>query len=214
MEKCMTWKMGTPDARLDAPATERNREPILSVLKTILPPKGQVLEIASGTGQHLTFFAPHFPELTWQPSDPDPMHLASIESWIEQRPSANILSPIQLDVTSDDWEINYADVMLCINMIHIAPLEACLGLFRGAQSILPNGGLLYLYGPFKQQGQHTAPSNEDFDFSLRAQDPSWGVRDLEEVVDTAQKYDLHLQNVIPMPANNFSVVFCRRLKDD
>jgi Protein of unknown function (DUF938) len=203
----MTWKIGTSDARLDAPATERNREPILAVLKTILPPKGQVLEIASGTGQHLTFFAPHFPELTWQPSDPDPMHLASIESWIEQRPSANILSPIQLDVTSDGWEINYADVMLCINMIHIAPWEACLGLFRGAQSILPNSGVLYLYGPFKQQGEYTAPSNEDFDFSLRAQDPSWGVRDLEEVVNTAQKYDLHLQQVIPMPANNFSVVF-------
>jgi Protein of unknown function (DUF938) len=179
-----------------------------------LPPRGQVLEIASGTGQHLTFFAPHFPELTWQPSDPDPMHLASIEGWIDQRPTTNILPPMQLDVTLDVWEIDHADVMLCINMIHIAPWEACLGLFRGAQLILSNGGLLYLYGPFKQQGQHTAQSNEDFDFSLRAQDSSWGVRDLEEVVNRAQKYDLHLQQVIPMPANNLSVMFCKQFKDD
>lgn len=210
----MTWKIGTSDARLDAPATERNREPILSVLKTVLPPKGQVLEIASGTGQHLTFFAPHFPELTWQPSDPDPMHLASIASWIEQRPSVNILSPIQLDVTRNDWKIDHADVMLCINMIHIAPWQACLGLLRGTQSILPNDGMLYLYGPFKQQGQHTAPSNEDFDLSLRAQDTSWGVRDLEEVIDTAQQYDLHLQQIIPMPANNFSVIFYKSSDGD
>ncbi len=209
----MSWKIGTPDTRLDAPATGRNREPILCVLKTVLPTKGQVLEIASGTGQHLTFFAPHFPALTWQPSDPDLMHLASIEGWIEQLPAANILPPLQIDVTNDAWGMHSVEVILCINMIHIAPWEACLGLFRGTQSILSEGGLLYLYGPFKQQGKHTAPSNEAFDRSLRAQDPRWGVRDLEAVVDIAQEHDLHLQQVIPMPANNLSVVFCRRSQD-
>jgi hypothetical protein len=209
----MSWKIGTPDTRLDAPATGRNREPILSVLKTVLPTKGQVLEIASGTGQHLTFFAPHFPALTWQPSDPDLMHLASIEGWMEQLPAANILPPLQIDVTNDAWGMHFVEVILCINMIHIAPWEACLGLFRGTQSILSEGGLLYLYGPFKQQGKHTAPSNEAFDRSLRAQDPRWGVRDLEAVVDIAQEHDLHLQQVIPMPANNLSVVFCRRSQD-
>lgn len=203
----MSWKIGSADERLYAPATERNREAILSVLKSVLPAQGKVLEIASGTGEHITFWAPHFPDLTWQPSDPDPMHLASIASWLEQLPSANILSPLQLDVTNEAWSIDAVEVILCINMIHIAPWEACLGLLQGAQSILPKGGLLYLYGPFKQQGKHTAPSNESFDLSLRAQDPSWGVRDLEEVIDMAQKHDLHLQQVIPMPANNWSVMF-------
>jgi Protein of unknown function (DUF938) len=203
----MSWKIGSTDERLYAPATERNREAILSVLKSVLPTHGKVLEIASGTGEHITFWAPHFPDLTWQPSDPDPMHVASIASWMKQLPSANILSPLQLDVTNEAWGIDPVDVILCINMIHIAPWEACLGLFRGAQSILVKGGLLYLYGPFKQQGKHTAPSNEAFDHSLRAQEPSWGVRDLEEVIDVAQQHDLHLQQVIPMPANNLSVVF-------
>jgi Protein of unknown function (DUF938) len=209
----MSWKMGSADERLYAPATERNREVILSVLKSALPTKGKVLEIASGTGEHITFWAPHFPALTWQPSDPDPMHLASIEGWMEQLPSANILPPMQIDVTNDAWGIDAVEMILCINMIHIAPWEACLGLFRGARSVLSKGGLLYLYGPFKQQGKHTATSNEAFDFSLRAQAPSWGVRDLEKVIDVAQKHDLHLQQVIPMPANNLSVVFCRRFKD-
>ena len=210
----MSWKIGSSDERLYAPATERNREAILSVLKSVLPAQGKVLEIASGTGEHITFWAPHFPALTWQPSDPDPMHLASIEGWMEQRLAVNILPPIQLDVTNDAWGVDSVDVILCINMIHIAPWEACLGLFRGTQSILSKSGLLYLYGPFKQQGQHTATSNEAFDLSLRAQDPSWGVRDLEAVIDIAQKHDLHLQQVIPMPANNLSVVFRRRFKDN
>jgi hypothetical protein len=210
----MSWKIGSADERLYAPATERNREAILSVLKSVLALHGKVLEIASGTGEHVTFWAPHFPALTWQPSDPDPMHLASIEGWMEQFPSANILPPLQIDVTNDDWGIDSVDVILCINMVHIAPWEACLGLLRGAQSILSKGGLLCLYGPFKQQGKHTAPSNEAFDFSLRAQDPSWGVRDLEAVLEIAQKHDLHLQQVIPMPANNLSVVFRRRFKDN
>jgi Protein of unknown function (DUF938) len=210
----MSWKMGSSDERLYAPATERNREAILSVLKSILPMQGKVLEIASGTGEHITFWAPYFPNITWQPSDPDPMHLASIEGWIAQLPAANILPPIQIDVTNQTWSIDSVEVILCVNMIHIAPWEACLGLLQGAQSLLSKGGLLYLYGPFKQQGKHTAPSNETFDLSLRAQDPSWGVRDLEAVIDSAQKHDLHAQQVIPMPANNLSVVFCKRSKGE
>jgi Protein of unknown function (DUF938) len=210
----MSWKMGAANERLYAPATERNREAILSVLKSILPTQGKVLEIAGGTGEHITFWAPYFPNITWQPSDPDPMHLASIEGWIAQLPAANILSPVQIDVTNQTWGIDSVEVILCVNMIHIAPWAACLGLLQGAQSLLSKGGLLYLYGPFKQQGKHTAPSNEAFDLSLRAQDPSWGVRDLEAVIDSAQKYDLHVQQVIPMPANNLSVVFCKRSKDE
>jgi hypothetical protein len=210
----MSWKMGSSDERLYAPATERNREAILSVLKSILPMQGKVLEIASGTGEHITFWAPYFPNITWQPSDPDPMHLASIEGWIAQLPAANILPPIQIDVTNQTWSIDSVEVILCVNMIHIAPWEACLGILQGAQSLLSKGGLLYLYGPFKQQGKHTAPSNEAFDLSLRAQDPSWGVRDLEAVIDSAQKHDLHAQQVIPMPANNLSVVFCKRSKKE
>jgi hypothetical protein len=210
----MSWKMGSSDERLYAPATERNRKAILSVLKSILPMQGKVLEIASGTGEHITFWAPYFPNITWQPSDPDPMHLASIEGWIAQLPAANILPPIQIDVTNQTWSIDSVEVILCVNMIHIAPWEACLGILQGAQSLLSKGGLLYLYGPFKQQGKHTAPSNEAFDLSLRAQDPSWGVRDLEAVIDSAQKHDLHAQQVIPMPANNLSVVFCKRSKGE
>jgi Protein of unknown function (DUF938) len=206
--------MGSSDERLYAPATERNRKAILSVLKSILPMQGKVLEIASGTGEHITFWAPYFPNITWQPSDPDPMHLASIEGWIAQLPAANILPPIQIDVTNQTWSIDSVEVILCVNMIHIAPWEACLGILQGAQSLLSKGGLLYLYGPFKQQGKHTAPSNEAFDLSLRAQDPSWGVRDLEAVIDSAQKHDLHVQQVIPMPDNNLSVVFCKRSKKE
>ena len=209
----ISWKLDSVVERLYAPATERNREPILSVLKMILPTQGKVLEIASGTGEHITFFAPHFPALIWQPSDPNLMHLASIKGWMKQLPSINILPPLQINVTNEAWGMDSVDVILCINMIHIAPWEACFGLFQGTQSILSEGGLLYFYGPFKQQGKHSAPSNESFDLWLRAQNPRWGVRDLEAVIDIAQKHNFHLQQVIPMPANNLSVLFCKMPSD-
>lgn len=194
------------DARLYAPATERNREAIAAVLSDVLPQQGLVLEVASGTGQHITWLAPRFAQHTWQPSDPDPMHLASIESWSLYSNTANLRSPIQLDASTDDWGIDHADVILCINMIHIAPWQVCLGLLRGAAELLPIGGILYLYGPFKRQGEHTSPSNEAFDFSLRSQDASWGVRDLDEVITAAHQHGLLLAQVIPMPANNLSVI--------
>ncbi len=195
------------DARLYAPATERNRAPILEVLRGVLPQSGLVLEIASGTGQHITYFAPHFPQLIWQPSDPTPEYFSSLVSWCDHLPSPNLLPPIELDARHPHWPIKDCAAILCINMIHIAPWTAGLGLLAGAGRVLGTGGMLYLYGPFKQGGQHTAPSNEEFDRNLQAQDPNWGVRDLEEVIRCAQAQGLALAQVLPMPANNLSVIF-------
>jgi hypothetical protein len=192
-----------------APATDRNREPILAVLRDVLPPSGIVLEIASGSGQHAAFFAPRFPNVTWQPTDPDPEALASIEAWRADAGAPNLRSPKQLDVTRDDWGIEAAAAIVCINMIHIAPWVACEGLFRGASILLPIGAPLYLYGPFREGGRFTAPSNEAFDASLRDRDPSWGVRDLADVTALASQRGFAREAVLPMPANNHSVVFRR-----
>jgi len=195
------------DARLYAPATERNREPILAVLRRVLPPSGLVLEIASGTGQHLAYFAQHLPELRWQPSDPDPVSRRSVAAWAAASGIDNLLAPLALDAASARWPIDRADAILCINMIHIAPWEACLGLLAGAERLLPAGGLLYLYGPYKRGGQHTAPSNAAFDAGLRAENPAWGVRDLEAAVDAARGFTL--DEIAAMPANNLSVILRR-----
>jgi len=193
------------DARRYAPATERNREPILALLQQILPAQGLVLEIASGTGQHSTYFAPHFPQLTWQPSDPTREALASIASWQAHEPSPNLLPPVHLDASAPVWPVAHCAAILCINMIHIAPWAATEGLMAGAERVLAPGGLLYLYGPYKQAGQHTAPSNAEFDQALRAQDPAWGVRDLETVVALAQTHGFTQGETRAMPANNLSV---------
>jgi hypothetical protein len=192
-----------------APATDRNREPILAVLRDVLPASGIVLEIASGSGQHAAFFAPRFPSLAWQPTDPDPDALASIEAWRAEAGAPNLRSPLQIDVRLDDWGIEPAAAIVCINMIHIAPWAACEGLFRGASRLLPAGAPLYLYGPFRFDGRFTAPSNEAFDASLRDRDPSWGVRDLTDVTALAKERGFDREAVIPMPANNHSVVFRR-----
>jgi hypothetical protein len=192
-----------------APATDRNREPILDVLRDILPPSGVVLEIASGSGQHAAFFAPRLPGIQWQPSDPDPEALASIEAWRSEAGAPNLRSPIQIDVTREDWGIDAAAAIVCVNMIHIAPWAACEGLFKGASMLLPTGAPLYLYGPFRFDGRFTAPSNEAFDASLRARDPSWGVRDLADVTALAKNHGLSREAVIAMPANNHSIVFRR-----
>ncbi|BAC91814.1 DUF938 domain-containing protein [Gloeobacter violaceus] len=202
--------MPDPQARLYAPATERNRAPILTVLQTVLPEEGTVLEVASGTGQHVAFFAAHFPALIWQPSDPEPLHLESIAAWCAEAGAANILPSIALDAAAKQWQVPRADAIVCINMIHIAPWQACLGLVAGAGRLLPEGGPLVLYGPFKRAGGHTAPSNEAFDQSLRAQDRTWGVRDLEGVEQAAEAQGLFLEQVIPMPANNFSLILRKR----
>lgn len=200
----------SPDLRRYAPATDRNRESILAILRQVLPPTGTILEISSGTGEHCVFMAPQLAPRDWLPSDPNPDARASITAWQQATPSDNIYPPIDLDASSDQWLVSSKQpitAIVNINMIHIAPKAAYLGLFAGASRILPVGGILYLYGPFKQAGVHTAPSNAAFDESLRSQNPGWGVRDLEEITAVAQGHNLELQQVYPMPANNLSVVF-------
>jgi len=197
----------TADARRFAPAAARNREPILDVLRAHLPASGTALEIASGSGEHAVAFAAAFPSMVWQPSDPDPANRASIAAWIAAAGTPNLLPPIDLDATTEIWPLATADAVVCINMIHIAPWAACLGLMRGAARLLAPGGLLYLYGPFRRFGAHTAPSNAAFDESLRARDPAWGVRDLDEVREAAEGFAP--PTVVAMPANNLSVLFRR-----
>ncbi len=194
-----------------APAALRNREPILAVLARVLPPAGVVLEIASGSGEHAAFLAGRLPGVTWQPSDADADARASIEGHRAEASLTNLLSPLAIDARTDPatWGIARADAVVCINMIHIAPWASCEGLMRGAGRLLEGGGILYLYGPFKQGGQHTAPSNASFDEGLRARDPSWGVRDLADVTREAENNRLAFVELVEMPANNLSVVFAR-----
>ena len=202
-----------PAAAQTAPAAERNRAPILAVLKDILPETGLVLEIASGTGQHAAAFAKAFPKLTWQPSDPTPHARASIDAWRQVTQAENLLPPMDLDTARPDWERAIEEppaAILCINMIHIAPWAACAGLIRGSGCLLPAGGPLYLYGPFRRGGGHTAPSNAAFDRALRAENREWGVRDLEAVAELAEAAGLQQERSVAMPANNLSVVFQRR----
>ena len=198
------------DPRRFAPATERNRAPILALLTRVLPPAGTVLEIASGTGEHAAFFARHLPRLVWQPSDLDAAARASIVAWTAEAGIDNILAPLALDASQPNWPIDRAAAIVAINMIHIAPWTAAVGLLGGAARILDAGAPLVLYGPFKRDGQHTAPSNEAFDQNLRRQDPAWGVRDLETVADAAEGAGLTLAEIAPMPANNLGLVFRRR----
>jgi Protein of unknown function (DUF938) len=198
------------DLRRYAPATDRNREPILAILQQVLPPTGTILEISSGTGEHGVFMAPQLTPRHWLPSDPDPDARASIQAWQQFEPCELLYPPIDIDASSDQWLINpqaSITAIVNINMIHIAPKAAYLGLFAGAQRILTVGGILYLYGPFKQGGVHTAPSNAAFDQSLQNRNSEWGVRDLEEIIAVAANHHLELQQVYPMPANNLSVVF-------
>jgi len=203
------------DHRQYAPATQRNRAAILEVLLQVLSPKGTVLEIASGTGEHSIHFAPHLQPRKWIPSDPNPLAIASIIDWQKHYPSNNLISPLIIDVISPDWinnkHLQSQDIqaIVNINMIHISPWQACLGLISGAKSLLPVGGILYLYGPFKQNGQNTSSSNAEFDASLREQNPEWGVRNLEDVITVATAQNFGLKTVQPMPANNLSVILER-----
>jgi hypothetical protein len=203
------------DARQYAPATLRNREAILAVLQAVLPPGGTVLEISSGTGEHAVFFSPHLQPRQWLPSDPNPIAVASIAAWRSQMPSENLLPPLALDVRDRPWIVESMTLsepiraIVNINMIHIAPWSACLELMAGAGRILPKDGILYLYGPFKQDGKHTAPSNAQFDQSLQRQNQEWGVRDLEAVIAVAEAQNLAHLETVAMPANNLSVVFQR-----
>ena len=195
-----------------APATERNREAILAVLQKHLPNQGTVLEIASGTGQHAVFFAPHLTQRYWLPTDMDPANLASIAAWREEADAANLLPPRQLDVRDPVWAIDSdlpapVSAIVNINMLHISPWSCCEALFAGAAETLNQRAVVTLYGPFKRDGVHTAPSNAAFDEQLRSQDSAWGVRDLEAVLDVAVEQGFACQNVIEMPANNLSVGF-------
>ncbi len=197
------------DARLHAPSAARNRDPILSILRRFLPARGVVLELASGSGEHTIHFAQAFPALAFQPSDPDPQARASIDAWVASTGLRNVRPALALDATAQPWPIAAADAVLCINMIHISPWEAAVGLVSGAAALLPPGGLLYLYGPYRRNGGHTAPSNEAFDRSLRERNPAWGIRDLEAVADLAAAHGFGPPAIEQMPANNLSLIFSK-----
>ncbi|EAZ91419.1 DUF938 domain-containing protein [Crocosphaera chwakensis] len=194
-----------------APATQRNREYILEVLLRVLPSSGNILEIASGTGEHSLFFAPAFSPRQWIPSDPNPTARNSIEAWKQESLIDSIQSPLNINAASSRWGIEEQQLNITtivnINMIHISPWSACLGLMEGAKRILPSKGILYLYGPYKQGGKHTALSNQSFDQSLRSQNPEWGVRNLEDVIKVAEEKGLIFKKKLEMPANNLSVIF-------
>jgi SAM-dependent methyltransferase len=190
-----------------APATERNREAIAAVLRQVLPERGLLLEVAAGTGEHAAYLAPLFPGLSWQPSDPDPEAMTSIEAWAADSDADNLLPPVFLDAASDTWPIDSAHAVLCINMVHISPWAATDGLMRGAGRLLPPRGPLILYGPYRRAGVPTAPSNEAFDASLKSRDPAWGLRDLQAVQAEAAGQGLAFERLYEMPANNLTLVF-------
>jgi hypothetical protein len=194
-------------SRRHAPATTRNRDPIAAILADVLPAAGTVLEIASGSGEHCAWFAQAFPALAWQPSDPDPDARASIAGWCADLP--NVAPPLALDAAAPDWPVVAADAILCINMVHISPWEATLGLMAGAGKLLAPGAPLILYGPYRQRDVPTADSNEAFDRSLKDRDPAWGLRHLEDVAAAATAQGFALERVTPMPANNLTLVFRR-----
>jgi cyclopropane fatty-acyl-phospholipid synthase-like methyltransferase len=200
------------DQRQCSPSTARNREPILSVLQRVLPQDARVLEIASGSGEHAVFVARAMPGLSWQPSDPDPVARASVAAWVEAERLSNVLAPRAIDVRAGQWDVERDspyDAVIAINMVHISPWEATLGLLSGASRVLRPSGVLYVYGPYMREGRHTAPSNAAFDASLKARNPSWGVRDVADVTAAAKNQELTLEEIVEMPANNLSLVFRR-----
>ena len=198
------------EARRSAPHVARNTEPILEVLRTTLPEKGLVLEVASGTGEQSLAFAQAFSKLLWQPSDADPTALASIQGWRESGGVFNLLPPVALDARAAGWPIASAEAIVCINMVHISPWEASAGLMHGAGRLLAPGAPLYLYGPYRRRDVPTAPSNEAFDQSLKARDPRLGLKTVEQVEAEAERNGLALERLVEMPANNLSLVFRRQ----
>lgn len=196
-------------AALDSPAAERNKAPILEALRVHLPTRGTVLEVASGSGQHVVFFAAHLPQLSWQPSERDAALRAAIAARVASIGLANVSAPLDVDATAPAWPLERVDAVLAINLIHIAPWAAAEGLVRGASAVLSAGAPLVLYGPFRRGGRHTAASNAAFDRSLRARDPEWGVRDMDAVTEIAAASGFTLDEVAALPANNFVVVYRR-----
>lgn len=195
--------------RRSSPSAARNRDPILAVLQRVLPADGLVLEIAGGTGEHAVHFAGALPGLEWQPTDPDEESRRSIAAWRAEAGLPNLRAPLVLDVTEAEWPVERADAIVCINMVHISPWAATVGLLAGAGRRLPPGAPLVIYGPFRQAGIPTAPSNEAFDQSLRARNPAWGLREVEAVAAEAAGTGLSLQEIVPMPANNLTLVLRR-----
>ena len=185
---------------------QRNKEPILAVLRTVLPSTGTVLETNSGDGIHAAHFAAALAPLTWQPSDIDPSALEMLAA----KTGDNLMAPFRLDVTAPEWPIDHADAIVSLNMIHIAPWAACEGLLGGASRILPAGGVVFLYGPYFIEGRPTAPSNHAFDASLKQRNPEWGIRDLGAIDAAAALRGLVRTDLIDMPANNYSVVYRKR----
>ncbi|MEZ4221089.1 MAG: DUF938 domain-containing protein [Polyangiaceae bacterium] len=192
-----------------SPAALRNRDPILEQLRQIFPMQGLVLEIASGTGEHVLHFAAALPQLTFQPTDANPASLESVRAHLADAALSNVLEPKTLDVCAEAWPVERADAIFCANMIHISPWEACVGLMRGAGHILSPGSALVTYGPYRFHGEFTAPSNEAFDRSLQQRDASWGVRDVDDVFACAESFGLRNEQILPMPANNHLLVFRR-----
>jgi SAM-dependent methyltransferase len=202
----------TGDGRHFSPSAARNSGPIREVLERVLPKSGIALEIGSGTGEHVICFAEALSGLLWQPSDPDPASRASIAAWIAAEGLANIRAPVAIDVRQAVWGVEDDapfSAMISLNMIHIAPWQAALGLLAGAGRLLRPDGILYLYGPFMRSGAHTASSNAAFDADLKRRDPRWGVRDTDDLVREAAPHGLELREVIEMPANNLSLVFVK-----
>ena len=199
----------TADGKWSIPAAERNKDPILGVLARVLPSRGLVLEVASGTGQHVMHFAEALSGLTWQPSDPDAELRESIALRIREERRANVNWPIDLDVTKHPWPLHTADAVVAINMIHVAPWSATLALFEGAKALLSTEHVLVLYGPYRRFGQHTSESNAQFDLDLRVHKPEGGLRDMEAVSDVAAGTGFILAETVQMPANNLTLVFKR-----
>lgn len=201
---------GATADRRSSPSAARNRDPILAVLRRVLPTEGLVLEIAGGTGEHAVHFAAALSGVEWQPTDPDEVSRRSIAAWRAEAGLPNLREPLALDVTRADWPVERADAIVCINMLHISPWAATAGLMAGAGRLLPAGAPLLVYGPFRQAGVTIAPSNEAFDQSLKARDPAWGLRDVDEVAGEAAWQALTLEEVVDMPANNLTLVFRRQ----
>jgi SAM-dependent methyltransferase len=212
-DKPQPWHPGAApllaEAKRHAPATLRNRDAILAVLREELPSSGLVLEVASGSGEHAAHFAKAIPQLDWQPSDPDPAALASIDAWAAEASTTNLRPALRLDAASPDWPLRCTDAMLCCNMVHIAPWSATEGLFAGAGRVLPPGAPLILYGPFTESVVPTADSNLAFDASLRDRDPAWGLRAVTALDALAIAVGLHRTRRTAMPANNLTLVWRR-----
>ena len=207
MQRTTMDDLGGQDAKRFAPATERNRDAIAETLAAELPDSGLILEVASGTGEHALHFARRFPDLTWQPSDPDSGALLSIAAWREEHEGSNLLPPMKLDASGTDWQIESADGIVCINMVHISPWEATEGLFAGAERLLGEGAPLVLYGPYIESAVETASSNLQFDESLKSRDARWGLRKVEDMDVLAKSRGFVRSARHSMPANNIVLVY-------